>query len=336
MKIVLVGTGSIGGAVAVQLKDAGYDIDVVAHGKEKADKIVKEGFKITGALGDKQKKINAFGSVGELEGKYDICFIATKFQQLNEVAEKMLPYLKEDSLVVSLQNGNCMDMLADVVGENRTVGCMIGFGATNKGNNTVEVTSGGELYIGMRNEYHPESLERLKHVMDNALPTYITDDIEAKLYSKIIINSCINSIAGITGKTLGNIVEDRTACKVFVAIIREAMDAAKKLDIKVPTYGAMMNYYLMAARFGPVYDRIIEILIKVVAQKKYALVKPSTLQSLEKGQITEIDIMNGYLCETGRKAGVRTPVNDKLTLMIKEIERGERKISPDNLKEVLQ
>jgi ketopantoate reductase len=57
------------------------------------------------------------------------------------------------------------------------------------------------------------------------------------------------------------------------------------------------------------------------------------LQSLEAGEITEINILNGFFVENGLKYGVPTPVNTKLVEMIHEIERGERKMSSDNLSE---
>ena len=63
-------------------------------------------------------------------------------------------------------------------------------------------------------------------------------------------------------------------------------------------------------------------------------VRPSTLQSLEKGKPTEVDIMNGYISAKGRELGVPTPVNDSLTAIIKEIESGARPLSSKNLRDV--
>ena len=67
--------------------------------------------------------------------------------------------------------------------------------------------------------------------------------------------------------------------------------------------------------------------------KLYSDVKPSTLQSIEAGEKTEIDILNGFFVENGDKYGVDTPVNDLLVKMIHEIEEGKRKCTPDNLAE---
>ena len=52
MKVVLVGTGSIGGTIAVLLQEHGHDLDVVAHGEEKAKLFREEGFRLTGVYGD--------------------------------------------------------------------------------------------------------------------------------------------------------------------------------------------------------------------------------------------------------------------------------------------
>ena len=105
--------------------------------------------RLTGAFGDQQVSLRAFPSIEALEGTYDVCFIATKYQQMPSVARAMLPHLREDSLVVSLQNGIVLDLLSQVVGEDRTVGVMIGYGATLLEPNLVEVTAGDEFRIGM-------------------------------------------------------------------------------------------------------------------------------------------------------------------------------------------
>ncbi len=50
--------------------------------------------------------------------------------------------------------------------------------------------------------------------------------------------------------------------------------------------------------------------------------KASTLQSLEKGAVTEVDYINGAVVRQGGKCGVPTPVNQALLACIKGIELG--------------
>ena len=60
--------------------------------------------------------------------------------------------------------------------------------------------------------------------------------------------------------------------------------------------------------------------------------KASMLQDLEKGKITEVTMINGYVSEVGRKHGIPTPFNDTVVKVVQGIERGELPLSFDNLK----
>ena len=48
--------------------------------------------------------------------------------------------------------------------------------------------------------------------------------------------------------------------------------------------------------------------------------KTSMLQSLEKGEITEVDFINGSVVRWGERSGIATPVNRTLVAMVKGIE----------------
>ncbi len=73
--------------------------------------------------------------------------------------------------------------------------------------------------------------------------------------------------------------------------------------------------------------------IRVIGMK-YQKLKSSSLQSLERGRKTEVDNYNGYIAAKGRELGVATPVNTQLTSMVREIEKGTRKIAPENFDEI--
>ncbi len=57
------------------------------------------------------------------------------------------------------------------------------------------------------------------------------------------------------------------------------------------------------------------------------------VQSLERGERTEIDFFNGYIAARGRELGVKTPLNEYLTACVKDIEAGRRKIGLVNFNE---
>jgi 2-dehydropantoate 2-reductase len=56
-------------------------------------------------------------------------------------------------------------------------------------------------------------------------------------------------------------------------------------------------------------------------------VKPSMLQDFERGRITEIDFINGYVMNLGRQFGVPTPANAAVVETVGSITCS--KISPD-------
>jgi 2-dehydropantoate 2-reductase len=80
-----------------------------------------------------------------------------------------------------------------------------------------------------------------------------------------------------------------------------------------------------------ILDKLRRHLTIRVVGIKYRNLKSSSLQSLERGRLTEIDYFNGYISQKGKLLGVLCPVNDRLTQMVKEIEAGKRKIAEANL-----
>lgn len=333
MKIILVGAGSIGGTTATLMKENGYDVEVVEANVQRAEKISTEGITLTGALGTHTQKFKTYNSIDELTETYDVCIIATKYFALGAVAQAILPHVKKDGLFVCMQNGICTKILSDVVGVDNAVGCMIGFGATMLPNGDVNVTSGGEFKIGRVNGKIDAKIEELAKAYSCVLPTKVVTNIDAQLYSKLIINSCINSIAPLTGQSVGVMLSEDKAKDIFLEIAREATYVSKKMGLKVPPYATVLNYNLLLISEAKWFKSICKAVVSIVG-KKFGDVRPSTLQSLDRGEKTEIDIFNGYIVEQGKIYGVETPVNEQIWKFIKKIENGEEVSSMDNLNKI--
>ena len=213
IRIVVVGAGAIGGVTAALMKQGGSDVTLVCKHQEIADIASGRGLHITGVRGEHTVHLNAVADIAELDGTYDVALIATKAYDMPACARALLPYLKDDSLVLSLQNGICTDALAAVVGKERTVGCVIGWGATMLGPGELAVTSTGEFLIG-RIGGDQAALEPVRRAMDAVAPTVITPDIYAELYSKLIVNSCITSLGAICGLYLGQMLRKTQARRI--------------------------------------------------------------------------------------------------------------------------
>ena len=60
--------------------------------------------------------------------------------------------------------------------------------------------------------------------------------------------------------------------------------------------------------------------------------KASMLQDLEKGRLTEVDMLNGYAAKVGDEVGIDTPYNDAVVRIVHAMEKGELPLSMTNLK----
>lgn len=191
------------------------------------------------------------------------------------------------------------------------------------------MTSGGEFIIGTLDKRPEPKLQAIKEIFDQVVPCHISENILGSLYAKLIVNSCITSLGAICGLYMGQMLADRKIRNIFIDIMHEAMAVADAMDLHVETLGGRMNYYRFMAGSGTLAQLRRHLMIRLIGFK-YRRLKSSSLQSLERGKPTEIDYLNGYITDKARKLNVPVPVNDKVIRMIKEIEAGNRSISPEN------
>jgi 2-dehydropantoate 2-reductase len=331
-RIAVVGAGAIGGITAALIRQGGYEVELVCKHPELAQTVRTRGVHVTGVRGDFWMPLPAVAAIEELTGKKDCILLATKATAVEEAARRLIPFLKDDTLIVSLQNGICEPAIAEILGRDRVIGCVVGWGATLHAPDEWEMTSTGEFVIGRIDGRPAAGLDPLREMMDRVLPTRLSEEIFAELYSKLIVNACITSLGALCGLTMGEMLASKKARSLFIAIMQEAIAVADALPIRVPSYGGKLDYYSFLKGTGWMDDLRRHLIIRAIGFK-YRRLRSSSLQSLERGQSTEIDTLNGTLCREGKRLGIPTPVNDRVVEMIKEIEAGKRKISKDHFQD---
>ncbi|MEX1376747.1 MAG: 2-dehydropantoate 2-reductase [Eubacteriales bacterium] len=326
LKIAVIGAGAIGGTTAALMTKAGYDVEMVCKHQSIAEK-VKVGLKLVGVMGEHAIKMQAVKEIDELTGIKDYIFVATKAYDMPESCKKALKFADENTLFISMQNGISIDAMAEVVGEERTVGCVVGYGGTMLEHGVLDITSTGEFVIGMKKNI--DKLEELKHVMDSAFKTTISPNIYEELYSKLIVNSCITSLGAISGIYLGQMLKQKHVRDIFLKIMAEAVDVANAMGLNLPLYAGKLDYYKLVDLGSSLKRFKAHLTIRVVGIK-YRRLKSSSLQSLERGRKTEIDFFNGYIAKKADEMNVAAPINKAITEIIKEIEDKKRKIDVSN------
>ena len=333
MKIAVVGAGAIGGICAGLIKQAGFDVQVVVRREEHAQKIVGEGIHITGIAGEFTVKMDAVAGVENLSPDRDLVLLGIKATALGEVAQQLVSRLSPSAMVVSLQNGFCEQALGEVLGRERVIGCVTGWGATLHSDCDLEMTSTGDFIVGNIDNQKDPRLVQVQSVLNQVLPCLISDNIGGSLYSKLIINSCITSVGAVCGLYLGQMLVQKKVRLIFLRIMEEAMAVASAMDITVEIFAGKLNYYTFLKKTGMLLA-LKRHLFLLVLGFKYRKLKSSILQSLERKQPTEIDYLTSFITENGKKHQVPTPVNDQIFGMVREIEQGKRAISSDNLEQI--
>lgn len=334
--ITVVGAGSIGGVVAAVLHRRGIGVELVCRREEQAVTIRSEGLELTGRLGSFRARVPAVSTVDALQGRKEIVFLATKAQDMLAPARQLLPYLAPESVVVSLQNGVSVDPLAEVIGRERVVGCVVGWGSTMESDSRIRVTSRGSFVVGRLDGSHDGRLERIRELLSLIQPTRTTENIYGALFSKLMINACINSVGAATGLPLGKMLTFRDAPRLFQRILSEAAAVAAAAGITIQPYSGQFNLYRIFSAGGPAAIPLRGLIALLVRSLGYGGVRSSTLQSLDRGRATEIDWLNGYIVALGTQHGVETPINRRIVEVVKEIEQGKRAMSADNLAEILR
>lgn len=333
VRTAVVGAGAIGGTTAAYLAGAGWNVELVCKHDESVARASSPGLHIFGVKGARTSPVKAVKEISELSGPKDIVLLAVKATDCVAAARELLPYLEEDSALVSLQNGICEEALAKVVGRERVIGCVVGWGATMHGPGELEVTSEGEFVIGNLGGKPDKRLYLVREILSEVVPTRLSNNIMGELYSKLIVNSCINSLGVLTGWTLGRLLGEVRVRRIFIGLMREAMKVADSMGIKVePAGGGKLDYYRLLEGESFFAELKRHLVIRVMGFK-YRRIKSSSLQSLERGRRTEVSYLNGYICAKGRETGIATPLNDAVVGLIMEIETGTRSVSPINLDE---
>jgi 2-dehydropantoate 2-reductase len=329
LKFLVVGAGAVGGITAALLKKNGTDVEIVCKYEDYASLISANGIEISGACGAFSVKIPAFASITQVKEEKDIVLLATKATDMIEAAKSIDRVLKKNGFLISMQNGMCEDDLADILGKNRIIGCVTGWGATMESMGKLIMTSKGDFILGYTDRVPDDFLFNIAAILSSVVPVKTTDNILGHLYSKLIINSCITSLGAICGLYLSKMLLIRKVRKIFIEIIKEAVEVAGSLNIKIEVFGGKLDFEKFLKGNDALSDFRRHLLLMVIGYK-YRKLKSSNLQSLERGKPTEIDFLNGYIIKSANISNVSVPVNTVIVNMIHQIELKQRDITITN------
>ena len=330
MKYAIYGAGSLGTVLGAYITKSGTPIDVINRNKAHTTALKEKGAHIKGSV-DFTVPVHALFP-DEMEGKYDVVFLMTKQLLNKEVVTFLKDYLSEEGVIVTLQNGIPEPGIAEIIGSDKTIGCVVEWGATLDEPGTSILTSDPKslsFHMGKMEGVSDKMFNLTKELLEKMCPVYIEENLLGARWSKLLINATFSGLGTVVGGLFGDVSEDKETKKLALRCMKECIDVGHKAGATfAPVQGkdiTKLFYYK-----NPI-KKAIALAILPIAMKKHRLIEPSMLQDLKKGKPCEIDAINGVVCDWGKKVGVETPINDRIVEVIKKEQNKELPLAKSNL-----
>ena len=333
-RIAIMGAGSLGTILGAYIARSGRQIDLIDADEKHVNALNKNGATVCGTV-ELNTPVRAM-CPNEMGGEYDLFLYMVKQTHNATAIPQMTAHLSPDGYICVFQNGIPENAVAQVIGEGRTLGATVGWGATLLEPGVSEATTLQENWffdIGtLRGEITPELLE-LQTLLELMCPTHIVTDWMPARWQKMIANVAMSGMSAALGCTFGDILDDEHALLCAQHLARECVRVTMGLGYTC-VYDPVLEVTIDELyNFSSLETKLVTDMIFETVWGAHRASRASMLQDLEKGRKSEIDAINGVLSSSGRRCGVPTPVSDRVVEIVHKIEAGKRKPCWENLQE---
>ncbi len=172
---------------------------------------------------------------------------------------------------------------------------VVTFGVTRSAPWQVEFGGEGEIFM-------EESFLEPATVLQRAgFPVRLVEDIQPWVIRKFLVNLVINPLTALLGVPNGQLTRLDPDLTLSRAILREGLQVLEAEGWSLDE--------------EELYDLIVSVLQKTAANRS------SMLQDLDRGNLTEIDWITGYLLGVARRQGIPAPYNETIYHLVKALER---------------
>ncbi len=346
-RIAIVGAGAVGGHVGGHLARTGQDVTLIDPWPEHVEYIKANGIELSGTSEAERHTVPVRAlHLTEVEAlsreqPIDIAIVSTKSYDTEWATTLIRQYLAPDGFVVSLQNAINEERIAAIVGWGKTVGCiasMIAVELHAPGHIRRNVPLGGEEHIVFRiGEPHGRITPRVTEIAEMlraADSSKATDNLWGERWSKLVANSMRNGLYAVTGHAGGDIDLHDAARRTTIKLAGEAVVVGLAHGYVLEEIYHIEPEILAASGRGETgaFEKLEDILLGQARRSNRAGThRPSMAQDIAKGRRTEIEFLNGFVCQKAAELGIATPANAAMVELVKRVERGELAPSLENV-----
>lgn len=298
MRILVMGSGGVGGYFGGMLAKGNCDVCFVARG-EHLQAMQEHGLRIETSQGDINLPYVSASEDPRSFGVPDVVLLCVKLWDTEAATRAIAPVLGLGTIVLSLQNGIQKDeIIGKAIGTNALVGsvCYVASKISKPGvihrTGALQRLVFGEYYGGQRNE----TTRFLEACKSSGIDAEISSDIRRSIWEKFVF------LVGLSGST---------------ATMRSSIGPIRKNPVTRTFMFELMKEVVTVGRASGVD------LDKKYAENRLAFadtvdpyLKSSMLTDLERGKRLEVPWLSGYVAELGLRLGVPTPFNQAVNTML--------------------
>jgi len=323
-RMIIIGTGPIGGIIGGRLARAGHDITFVDIDREHVAAIRANGLQVDVPDGPFNVKIMIVYP-NEIEGKFDIGFIAVRSNYTPDALSTVLPRLADNGLLVSMQNGINPPLLQEKVGADRTVGMAIRMGSRKVAPGHLHTATRGHLYIGHLHGKTTPQLENLQKIFNPVMETEISDNILGVLWSKLTY-TCLGYFGSLADASLVTSCADQTSRRVLTDFFAEVVAVGTAIGAR----------WIRLAEYNPPdFHPSIPFDKRLAAVNEFAKSwklddRKGPLRQIQQKIKTEVDFTLAYVVSEGEKLKIPTPLCRQVLDTIHDLENGKKQLNREN------
>jgi 2-dehydropantoate 2-reductase len=291
MQITVMGTGGVGGYFGARLASAGHDVTFIARGKQLAA-LREHGLRIESPRGNLHLRDLKVTDTPAQAGATDLVLFGVKLWDTESAAEAIKPLLRENTAVVSFQNGVVKDeVLRGVLGDAHVVGgvCYIAATIAEPG----LIRHSGAMQKLVFGEYDGTRSERVTRFHDACVEAGIdvelSGDIRRAIWEKFVFLVGLSGATSTVRTPIGPIRALARSRGFLRGLMDEAVQVARAEGVSLPQDYAD--------------DRM------AFCDQVPATMTSSMHHDLERGGRLEVQWLSGDVVARGERLGVAVPCN---------------------------
>ena len=306
MKILIMGTGGVGGYYGGLLAQQGNQVTFIARGAH-LDAIQGKGLQVKSLHGDFTVSPASATEDPAKVGPVDLILFCVKTYNTDEAVQAIIPVVGPQTSVLSLQNGvDATERIGKVVEVEHVLGGATWLSSAVESPGVIkQISQFRRIVFGELGGGRSERIQSIYEVLNQTgIAVEISEEIQKILWTKFVFISAASAFGSLTRLPMGDYRSIPETRRLISGIMQEVEALARAQGIALE---------------ADVVQKSLDFMDNAAPH-----IKPSMQLDVESGRRTELESMVGVIGRKGRELDVPTPVADYVYGSLLPVERKTR------------